>query len=274
MPKVSSNSMTSIERALAILETLAHHRGLTNSDISRNLGIPKSSASYILQILESKGYLFRELDSGRYELTNKVVTLTLGTLDSSQLCRIAMPVMNRIVQQTRLVSCLLVLDGAEVQYVARVNTPTMRIEDWINPRMEAHATAGGKAIIAHLPRQEAEVVLSHFGLRRWTPNTITSSSRLFGELEQVRRLGFAIDKQEYVRGLHCVASPIFGHLGRIDACVAVAGEAEQLDDDAIAKVGKLLRESARMISKQLGARASHPIRKCPRRVGQACSSIG
>lgn len=255
--------MTSIERALAILETLAHHRGLTNSDMSRKLKIPKSSTSYILQILQAKGYLFREAESGRYCLTGKISDLTLGSLGSSELCRIAMPVLKRIVQQTSLVSCLLVLDGAEALYVERVNCPSMRIEDWIAPRMETHATAGGKAMIAYLSHQETEIVLSHCGLRQWTTNTITNSSKLFAELDKVRERGYAIDRGEYSRDLHCVAAPIFGPLGQVDGCIGVAGTAEQIDDATFVRLGTLLRNSARTISEQLGPKRNAALKTVP-----------
>lgn len=251
--------MTSIERALAILEILAHHRGLTNSDLSRNLRIPKSSASYILQILEANGYLFRETDSGRYCLTGKISDLTLGSLGSSGLCRVAMPILKRIVQQTNLTSCVLVLDGAEALYVERVNCPSMRIEDWIGPRMETHATAGGKAMIAYLPRQETEIILSHYGLRQWTSNTITNSAKLFAELDEVCKRGYAIDRGEYTRDLHCVAAPIFGPLGQVDGCIGVAGKAEQIDDAAFVRLGALVRESARVISEQLAPKRAAPL---------------
>jgi len=229
--------------------------------MSRKLKIPKSSASYILQILEANGYLFREADSGRYCLTDKISDLTLGALGSSELCRVAMPVLKRIVQQTNLASCLLVLDGADALYVERVNCASMRIEDWIGPRMETHATAGGKAMIAYLPRQETEIVLSHCGLRQWTTSTITSSAKLFAELDEVRKRGYAIDRGEYTRNLHCVAAPIFGPLGQVDGCIGVAGTAEQIDDAAFVRLGTLVRESARVISGQLGPSRTAPAQR-------------
>ena len=62
-----SSPATAVERALNILEAAAHRRdGLTNAEISRKLGIPKSSASYILRTLERRGYLRRDAESGRY----------------------------------------------------------------------------------------------------------------------------------------------------------------------------------------------------------------
>jgi DNA-binding IclR family transcriptional regulator len=63
-------SSTAVERALAILEAVAQRSGgMTNSEISRRLQIPKSSTSYILRTLERHGYLHRERPSGKYKLS-------------------------------------------------------------------------------------------------------------------------------------------------------------------------------------------------------------
>src|SRR6267142_2621681 len=67
---------TAVERALNILEAAAQRRdGLTNSEISRKLGIPKSSASYILRTLERRGYLRRDAETARYRLGLKILSL-------------------------------------------------------------------------------------------------------------------------------------------------------------------------------------------------------
>ena len=70
MPALEANPATAVERALNILEATAQRRqGLTNSEISRKLGIPKSSASYILRTLERRGYLRRDAETGEVILS-------------------------------------------------------------------------------------------------------------------------------------------------------------------------------------------------------------
>ena len=64
-----------VDRALSMLETVSEsNRGLSNSDISRRLKIPKSSASYILRVLENRGYLQRD-EEGKYHLGLKLIYL-------------------------------------------------------------------------------------------------------------------------------------------------------------------------------------------------------
>src|SRR5947199_5239736 len=67
MPASDANPAVAVERALNILEAAANRRdGMTNSEISRKLAIPKSSASYILRNLERRGYLHRDTQTGRH----------------------------------------------------------------------------------------------------------------------------------------------------------------------------------------------------------------
>src|ERR1700730_5261874 len=70
------STATAVERALTILEAAAQRReGLTNSEISRRLAIPKSSASYILRVLDRRGYLRRDAATGRYRLGLRLLSL-------------------------------------------------------------------------------------------------------------------------------------------------------------------------------------------------------
>jgi DNA-binding IclR family transcriptional regulator len=253
MPRVSANPANNVERVLLVMETLAGNSGLTISEIGRMVNLPKSSASYVLHTLERIGYVLRDADS-RYRLSNKVTNLRQSTVAVSELRTMALPILTRIVERTKLIACLAVLDGGEALYVHKVDAPSIRIDDYVRPRMDTHATAAGKALLAYLPEREVEVVVGHSGLRRWTCNTITARDRFAAELQQTRNRGYALDSEEYARGLRCVAAPIFGALGNPEACVGVAGRPEQLSDNLVAQVGVLVRESARMLSEQLGYR--------------------
>jgi len=102
MPVSEATPATAVERTLNILEAAAHRRdGLTNSEISRKLGLPKSSASYILRTLERRGYLRRDAESGRdrlgapiFDVTGNVVAAlgasgTLTQVEEANMPRIA-----------------------------------------------------------------------------------------------------------------------------------------------------------------------------------------
>jgi DNA-binding IclR family transcriptional regulator len=94
MAGTDSSPATAVERALNILELVAHRRdGLTNSEISHKLAIPKSSASYILRTLERRGYLRRDAASGRYRLGLKILSLGGDAQSNLDIADVALPFM-------------------------------------------------------------------------------------------------------------------------------------------------------------------------------------
>src|SRR5690242_18204581 len=100
---VRESPSVAVERAFAILEaTAGQNGGLTNAEISRTLNIPKSSASYILRTLERRGYLRREIASGRYQLGLKLLSLGRGVLAGYELREIAVAAMRALVDRTGL----------------------------------------------------------------------------------------------------------------------------------------------------------------------------
>lgn len=252
MPRVCAETGNNVQRVLAILELLAAHNGMTNSEVARLMRLPKSSTSYILQSLQKTGYVKRDLESGRYYVSLKLTNLGNCAAKISELKRLALPVLTRLVGRTKLIACLAVLEGSEVVYVQKVDTPLFRLEDYIGPRMDIHATAAGKALLAHLPTAEVDAAISHSGLRRWTSNTITAPTRFANELQQVRARGYAIDWEEYACGLRCIAAPLFGRLGTAEACVGLAGPRDAFPDETCASLGVLVRESAKLLSEQMG----------------------
>lgn len=263
--KLSPDSPSAaVERALAMLEAVAHtSEGLSNAEISRKLGIPKSSASYILRTLETHGYLTRDGESAKYRVGLKILSLSRGALGGLDIRTIALPVMRRLMQHTGLTCHLAVLDGAEAVYVEKVEPEGfIRMDTWVGRRMRVHATSVGKAIVAYLPPEELEQIVKKAGMERRTPKTITSLPRLLKELEKVRAQGFAVDDEENNLGARCVAAPIFDERGEIIASVGLSGPTQQVSPQTMPRILESLKDAARHISMGMGYRSPH------RRVGR------
>src|SRR5258708_18777476 len=97
MPVSGASPATAVERALNILEAAAQRReGLTNAEISRKLGIPKSSASYILRTLEKRSYLRRETETGRYRLGLEGFSLGGGAQTNFDVAHVALSFMRSL----------------------------------------------------------------------------------------------------------------------------------------------------------------------------------
>jgi DNA-binding IclR family transcriptional regulator len=238
----------SLERALAILEFIAHKSGgLTNAEISARFKMATSTSSYILKRLEREGYLRRHPENGRYEMGLKIVALSHGALRDMGLRRIAEPILHRLSSETKTSALIGVLERGRVMIVDKVEKPDLaRIDIDIGVRYPAHSTALGKVLLAHLPERQLVSLFDHYGLPKSSPKTIDSRSRLLEELRTVRTQGHAISDGELFLGIRAVAAPIFEAGGDVSAAVSVTGVAVSVDE---ATVINTVKAAAREISR-------------------------
>jgi DNA-binding IclR family transcriptional regulator len=248
-----------VERALAMLEAVAQEpEGLSNAEISRKLQIPKSSASYILRTLESRGYLNRDADSGKYRVGLKILSLSRGALSGIDVREVALPVMRHLMEKTSLTCHLAILDGPDAVYIEKVEpTGFLRVDTWVGRRMRVHATSVGKALVAYIPQERLEKILAQSGMEKRTAKTITTLPRLLKELEKVRAQGYAIDDEENNMGARCLGAPVFNQQGAIEAAVGLSGTINQVNVQTMPRIVEALKDAARHISMQLGYRAPH-----------------
>jgi DNA-binding IclR family transcriptional regulator len=103
----------------------------------------------------------------------------------------------------------------------------------IGRREYLHLTGMGKAILSTYPRERVEEIVDRRGLPANTENTITSRSELFDELETIRERGYAVDNQENITGVRCIAVPIENEDGETLGALSVTGPSRRLTDDRL-----------------------------------------
>jgi DNA-binding IclR family transcriptional regulator len=253
MPVSDASPVTAVERALNILEAAAHRRdGLTNSEISRKLGIPKSSASYILRTLERRGYLRRDTETGRYRLGLKILSLGGDAQANLDIADIALPFMRALVEKIHMTVHLAVLDQGEAVYIEKVEAPGFfKVNTWVGRRMFLHSTSVGKCLLAWLPKHEVETLVKQQGLKKRTPKTMTTMTRLLADLEHIKKEGYAVDDEENSLGARCLGAPVFDVTGNVVAALGASGTLTQVDETSMPRITEALKETARRISRQM-----------------------
>src|SRR6266567_2463584 len=193
-----SRPVPAIERALTVLEFLGESKsGFSTSEICRRLGLPKSSTYLIVETLERHGFLHKNLQTGKYYLGLKLIRLSRHALENLDLREEAKPFLYSLMQQTRLIVHMAVLDGTEAVIIEKVAAPGMlEVPTWIGRRLDVNCTGVGKALVAHLSDEELEMIAKSKGFPRRNDNTITSLSSLKQELARVRAMGYALDNEE------------------------------------------------------------------------------
>jgi DNA-binding IclR family transcriptional regulator len=249
-----SRSVPAVLKVLAILETLAESRnGLTLNEISQRCSVPKSSVHCILLTLERGDYVRRNPLSHRYRPARKLVSLANTALANLDVSERAQAVLRRLALHTGLVAHLGILDNLDVVLVARSPCPSQvrEIPSWLGMRMSIHSTALGKALIAHWTRPELDRLYKERGLPRHNENTICSRASLLEELESVRRSRYAIEDEEDALSIRCVAAPVFGRTGAVEAAIGVGGTSEEVTADNLQSLAPQVMRAADTLTREL-----------------------
>jgi DNA-binding IclR family transcriptional regulator len=242
-----------VERTMLILEAIAQRTaGMTNSEISRRLSIPKSTASYILRTLERSRYVTRDA-TGKYRLGLSLLALGRGVHIGREIKEVARPVLRRLVEQSGLTAHIAVLDHREAVYIEKVDAPGfIKLDTWVGRRMDLHSTSVGKTLAAFMPPAELDASIKDRGLKQRTDRSITTRTQLVKELRQVREVGYAVDDEENSPGVRCVAAPILDAQGRVRAALGLSGTTIQIDKRSIKPICHLVVEGSAQISRELG----------------------
>jgi len=249
-PPAPSNSL---ERALAILEKIAARPGgLTNKQISEELGIATSTCSYILGRLEREGYLARTAATGRYEIGLKVLAIARGALRQVNFGKVAESVLRRLSSETGLETLIGVLDQERLMVVTRVPSDELPDADVdTGTEFPAHAMSTGKMLLAHLPVEEVEALIAEKGLAKLTSKTISSKDQLFAELAQVRARGYSIAEEEFRLGMRSIAVPIVDSRRAVRSALTATGRTKQPFWPKLPAVLAALKAAAREISRSM-----------------------
>jgi IclR family KDG regulon transcriptional repressor len=246
-------------KGLSIVELLAHSdRALGLTEIAAELGLAKSNVHRLLQALAEARYIVRDERSGRYAASIKLWELGSAVLAKLDLRVHAEQVMDELLTRTRETVHLSVLDGDEVVYVHKLDSPNpVRAYTQIGGRARAHCVATGKAMLAfHAPAVLERLSRS---LQPHTSKSITGPERFLQEMARIRVQGYALNKGEWNENVYGIASPVSDVSGQVVAALGLSGPKERFKAAQIKAFAPLIVEAAVRISKSLGAREALPV---------------
>jgi IclR family transcriptional regulator, acetate operon repressor len=258
-PVQGGGGVKSLTRALSILVALAEcFEGLTLAALSKRLSLPPSTAHRLLTTLQRQRFVRFDSSSMSWRIGVQAFTVGSAFAQSSDVVALAKPYMRRLMEETGETINLYVLSGDGAICMAQVQSPQMiRAISRPGGALRMHRSAAGKAMLAHMPKdQVADIVMKH-GLPRATQNTIVSMRKLEADLAKTRERGFAIDNEEFILGLRCVAAPLLDERGTAQAALSVAGPKARMTDERLATLGKLVAAAAYSATAELGGGFRH-----------------
>ena len=257
--QADKNYIEVMGKIFAVLEYFVENggsqRAVAFADLARALPFARSTVHRILYSLEKLGYVQKDEIRSRYELAPKFLELTAPANHFRRLQSISRSVMQQLLLRFGETINLGVLEDNQVTYIEVLQSPSaLRIAAVPGERNPVHCTALGKAMLAFLPENEIDKLFEHNPLIRRTPKTITQKKHLLEHLSSVRERAVALDMEENVTGVICIASPIFDQQGKVIAGISLSGPASRMLPK-LAHVEEEIRNAALDLSRMLSPSA-------------------
>nr|WP_235838035.1 IclR family transcriptional regulator [Chitinasiproducens palmae] len=234
-PTASSLYVQSVEKAMKVLTAFdGSKRQLSLSEIAALTDFDMSATQRFTFTLAALGYLLKDPDSRKYELSPKLVDFTYHYLISNELVSRATPYLQQLGSETEEATNLTVLDDTDIVFVLRiVSRNVFNAHVITGSRLPAYCTAPGLAILATFQDGEVEDILSRTNLVSFTPSTVYQPRKIKERLAQIRKQGYAHTEDEYfVADISTAAAVTNAHGRGIGAVnIAVARARWQADRD-------------------------------------------
>lgn len=248
----SRRTLASVRNAARLLRSFTTSEpevGVT--ELARRLGIGKSTVHRLLTTLAEERLVEQDPETGRYRLGLAIHELGAAVSSGTDLHAAVLTPMSVLRLRTGETVQVAVLDGREVVYIERLESPnTLRMFLEVGHRNHAHRTGTGKCLLAYLEPAFLDRVLDGWELEPRTPHTITDPRRLREELTRIRRVGYARNVDESEMGATSIAAPIRDRLGRAVAAMSVAGPTARMEQD-LDGITRDVVEAAAMASRRL-----------------------
>lgn len=245
----------SLAKALRILDALGDRPGgLGITDLSVALSAPKSTVHRLVATLESCGYVVFDPPTQHYVLGSRLAKLGEQLSYQSPLLTFGVSTLEQLTHKCKEASHLAILEGTEVVYVSREESKDpVRISFGMGHRAPAHCTALGKALLAGLTDAEIRMLYKNSRkLDRLTPHTRTALDDLLKDLAAIRREGIAVDNEEYMAGLRCIAAPVRDFSARIVAAMSLSMFKHKMTSQRRALFKAALLQAGNELSQKLG----------------------
>ena len=254
--KSTSGHSQSLVRGLNLLERLAANPGgLSLSEVAEQSDLAPSTTHRLLQALQSQGFVTQDSELGVWKIDVKTFRIGNSFLEARDFVATSRPFLRRLTTATGETANLGTRDGGTVVFLAQSESPQMmRMITRLGSRAPLHASGVGKALMAWLPEDELARILDEQGLAPVTENTLHTPGSLRENLAEIRRQGFACDREEHAIGLQCVAACLHDEHGTPLAAISVSGPKARIPESRLPELGALVRDTAAEITAQLGGR--------------------
>lgn len=245
--------INSLSRGLKILDIIHENGKIGVTELSKQLGVNKSSAYRLLVTLEDSGYVEQIAENGKYTLGLKLCKFQEKLLNNYDIRTISHPFLEELTSVTGESSGLSIRKNDKIMLIDCLNsTQHLGVILQVGDTEELHCTAHAKALLYTLPEEEQRRLLSLEPLIKHTPNTLTNIDDIIQEAKINKERGYALDDEENTLGMRCIATNIYDFNGNAIASIGLSGPKHRISQDKLDEYVALVQDVGKRISHKLG----------------------
>lgn len=223
----AGGTVKSAATLLSVVEGIKEFDGARVTELADHLDVGKSTVHRHLSTLNAHEYVVQEGDE--YHLGLRFLGLGEYVRERNPVYGMARPIVDQLAEETEERALFMTEEHGRAVYLYRgLGSHAVRTNSTTGTRRYLHTIAGGKVMLAHLPRERVDAIIDRWGLTAETPTTITDRDELAEELAGIRERGVAFNREECIDGLQAVAAPVLGPDGSVVGALSVSGPTHRM----------------------------------------------
>lgn len=247
--KKTSYSAPSVKKAFKIVQTIADSSaGIGVSALAKQLRMGKSTVHGITSALEELGVLVRDPLQKKYTVGYTLLELSRKAYRKMELREMARVPMEILMEKVGETVFLGIMNGDHITILDVVESHNeMKITSPPGTRLPLLAGATGKVFLAQLEERKAKEIVQKMGLKRYTSKSVVDPKKFLKDVQEAKRMGYAIDDEEYLIGVRAIAVPL-QTASLPPAAIWVVGFTSNLNDQKMEKIILEIQNTAQGIS--------------------------
>lgn len=231
----TKNPIQVSDRLFGALELLAANGSMGLMEISNSLNLNKSTTHRILNSLVYLGYVRQNSRNEKYELSMKIVQLSNQFLEKQDLMQTVRPYLRKLMELTKETVHFVEREGNEVVYIDKVESFANSIQmiSRIGSRLPMYCSGVGKAIAAELSQDEVAQIWKSSHIVQKTSKTITNYQEFLDILKEVRKRGYAFDREENETGVMCIAASLKDYRKEARYAFSISAPVSRMQEERI-----------------------------------------
>ncbi|XCP86706.1 IclR family transcriptional regulator [Roseburia hominis] len=242
------------ERIFHTIECLAQYGPMGLLELSKELGLNKTTVHRILNSLICMDYAKQDPETLKYSLGFKFCRISSQILAQNNIIDFARPYIKALSEQSGETVHLVEIDGTNAVYIDKVESSqsSVRLVSMVGKTIPLYCSGVGKALLADMPDEKIREIWEKSEIKKQTEYTVTDFDKFYELIRQIRKDGYSFDNEENELGVRCVAVSLRNFSGKSSYAISISAPKDRMSDDRLTVFCDMILNTKKRIQQEMG----------------------